>query len=90
MHGIPFVMFFFFVLLPVALVVGVVALVVRMFRSSSARAGEKTADEARMIQEMYQGLGRLEERVEALETILLDERTAERQEDGARTARREG
>jgi phage shock protein B len=30
------------------------------------------ADEARMIQEIYQGLSRMEERVESLETILLD------------------
>jgi phage shock protein B len=29
-------------------------------------------DEARVIQEMYQGLGRMEERVESLETIILD------------------
>ena len=30
------------------------------------------ADEAKMIQEIYQGLSRMEERTEALETILLD------------------
>jgi phage shock protein B len=30
------------------------------------------ADETRMIQELYQGLSRMEERVDALETILLD------------------
>ena len=29
-------------------------------------------EEARMIQEIYQGLSRMEERVDALETILLD------------------
>lgn len=76
MHGIPFVFFFFFMLLPVALVVGVIALLVRMFRKSSDRAGAETADEAKMIQEMYQGLARLERRVESLETILMDDGTA--------------
>ena len=30
------------------------------------------ADEARMIQEIYKGLSRAEERVEALETLILD------------------
>ena len=31
------------------------------------------ADEAQMIQELYQGLSRMEERVETLETLLLDQ-----------------
>ena len=30
------------------------------------------ADEAKLMQELYQGLSKLEERVESLETILLD------------------
>lgn len=38
----------------------------------SAKDRKYEADEARMIQEIYQGLSRMEERVEALETILLD------------------
>ena len=32
------------------------------------------AEETRMIQEMYKGLSQMEERVEALETILMDGR----------------
>lgn len=36
-------------------------------------------DEARMMQEIYQGLARMEERVEALETIIMD-RERERKE----------
>ena len=32
------------------------------------------ADEAKMIQEIYQNLSRMEERVESLETILLDQK----------------
>lgn len=36
------------------------------------------ADDARLIQEVYQGLDRLERRVEALETILSDRRQGER------------
>jgi hypothetical protein len=31
----------------------------------------QAADEAKMLQEIYQGLARMEERVEALETILI-------------------
>lgn len=33
---------------------------------------EKYAEETRMIQDIYQGLSRMEERVEALETILIE------------------
>jgi len=37
------------------------------------------ADETKLIQELYQGLSKMEERIEALETILLDR---ERKDDG--------
>ena len=50
--------------------------------SGSMQRGSKLAtDETRLMQEIYQGLSRMEERVEALETILLDrERTKKRKE----------
>jgi phage shock protein B len=48
----------------------VVAAGVRWFRGAGDRASQ--ADDARTIQEIYQGLSRLEKRIEALETILLD------------------
>ena len=35
------------------------------------------AEETKLIQELYQGLSRIEERVEALETILLERRKKE-------------
>jgi len=35
------------------------------------------AEETRLMQELYQGLSRMEERVEALETILLDRKRKE-------------
>ena len=38
----------------------------------SARSREAQAEEARMIQDIYQGLSRMEARVEALETILME------------------
>jgi len=38
----------------------------------SARSREAQGEEARMIQEIYQGLSRMEARVEALETILME------------------
>lgn len=48
----------------------VIALAVKLFRSLSEGAGR--TEEARLIQEVYQGLSRLEGRIETLETILFD------------------
>jgi phage shock protein B len=50
----------------------VVALGIRLFRGSGDRAAQ--AEDARVIQEIYQGLSRLEKRIETLETILFDRR----------------
>jgi phage shock protein B len=56
-----------------ALICGTILAIVRM-RSSGLTGGGRRAqsDEARIIQELYQGLSRMEERIEALETILMD------------------
>jgi phage shock protein B len=48
----------------------VIALAVKLFKSLSESAGR--TEDARMIQEVYQGLSRLEGRIETLETILFD------------------
>jgi len=57
----------------VACIVGLAAGASRVFKS---RPNETNTDEARVIQEIHQGLVRMEERLEALETIIM-----ERQED---------
>ncbi len=58
----------------VLLVTGVaaiaIALAIMIFRGAGRR--DHHAEDSRMIQETYQGLSRLEERIEALETILHD------------------
>jgi phage shock protein B len=46
-----------------------VALAVKLFKGAGDRG-----DDARIMQEVYEGLSRLEQRIEALETILLDRR----------------
>lgn len=48
----------------------VIALAVKLFKGTSRHRGRD--EEARVVQEVYQGLSRLERRIEALETILLD------------------
>jgi phage shock protein B len=65
----------------VALIIigGVILLAIQILKGGSARGEDGiNSDEARVIQEIYQGLSRMEERVEALETILLAQDRKER------------
>lgn len=57
----------------VALICGTILAIIRM-RSSGLSKGSKNTktDEALMIQEIYQGLSKMEKRIDALETILMD------------------
>ncbi|MCU0559820.1 MAG: hypothetical protein MUD16_06450 [Desulfobacterales bacterium] len=48
----------------------VIVLAVKLFKGLGGR--DQQVEAARIVQETYQGLSRLEERVEALETILQD------------------
>lgn len=55
------------------LICGTVLVLVRMRHSGlSSSAQANSRDEAKMIQEIFRGLERMEERIEALETILMD------------------
>ncbi len=45
--------------------------------ASFRQSGKLDADETRLIQEIHQGLSRMEERVDALETILMDQEARE-------------
>jgi phage shock protein B len=56
----------------------VIALGVKLFKGTSDR-GTK-AEDARVMQEIYQGLTRLEKRIETLETILFDRKREDRRE----------
>lgn len=56
----------------IAAVVLLPILLISALLKRGRRGGEEhAADESRMIQELYHGLARLEDRVESLETILL-------------------
>ena len=56
--------------LALAIIPGTILLAIKFFRGGRS-AGDQ-AEETKMIQEIYSSLSRMEERVEALETILLD------------------
>jgi len=46
---------------------------IKILKGGLTRKGRQDeSQEARMIQEIYQGLSRMEERVDALETIIID------------------
>lgn len=45
---------------------------VKIVKGGGPQGRAATSDEARLAQELYQGLERLEERVESLETLLLE------------------
>lgn len=56
----------------------VIALGIKLFKGSGDR--DTKAEDARLVQEIYQGLTRLEKRIETLETILFDRRQEDRRE----------
>lgn len=65
-HG-PF--FLFWVIIPTLCVI----VVIKLLRERRRPENEPQAvDEARMIQEMYRSLSRMEERIEVLESLLME------------------
>lgn len=65
---------FGFVIAGLVVICGFILLMTRILRgpSSDRPAVTSDPDETQMIQEIYQGLSRMEKRVDALETLLLD------------------
>jgi phage shock protein B len=67
------------ILVILAIIPVTILLIIRLFKGGISRSDrKKQAEEAKMIQEIYQGLSRMEERVDALETILLDREKEDR------------
>jgi len=56
--------------LALAIIGGTILMAIKILRGGVSRKGQ--ADDAKMIQEIYQGLSRMEQRIESLETILLE------------------
>ena len=52
---------------------------IKIIKGGASRKGQKNqSEEVKIIQEMYQGMLRMEKRVEALETIILDHERKDR------------
>lgn len=68
------------IVMALAIIASTALIAIKILKGSLSRKDRVAQnEEARMIQEMYRGLSRMEERVEALETILLEE---ERKDQG--------
>lgn len=60
-------------ILALAIIGSTILMAIKILKGGLSRKGQNLeTNEAKVIQQIYQGLSRLEERVEALETIILD------------------
>ncbi len=67
--------------LSLAVVGGTILMLVRLRQGGlSKKDREQEVGEAEMIQEIYSGLSRMEKRIDALETILMDRQQKEQRE----------
>ena len=60
-----------------ALICGTILMIIKT-RNSRITGGKSQAEEAMVIQEIYQGLNKMEKRIESLETILMDSQKKDR------------
>ena len=81
MHGVLIVAIVFGgSVLVVAIIGSTLLMAIKILKGGLSRKGQRVqSEEARMIQEIYQGLSRMEARVEALETIILDRERKDRE-----------
>ena len=75
MHGaLMLAIVFGGIVLGLAIIGSTILMGIKILKGGVSRTDQQSqAGEAKMIQEIYQGLSRMEERVEALETIILDQ-----------------
>jgi len=67
-----------FVLIP-AVIGGTILLSIKLLKGGTSRKDQ--AEDSKIIQQIYQGLSRMEDRVEALETILPGQDKKDRKDD---------
>ena len=74
------------IILALAIIGSTILMGLKIIKGEATPKGRKEqADEAKIIQEIYKGLSRMEERVEALETILLEREKEEKNEKTRKT-----
>jgi sensor histidine kinase YesM len=77
---IPFI--FLFVIVAIAMSGFILVSIIKALRGNSGgKKKETNMEEARLMQEIYRGLRKMEERVESLETIIMDKKRKEKDHD---------
>jgi phage shock protein B len=72
--------FFAAVIVGLTIVIGMILAAIRLCRGGfSEKDRLRQSEETRIIQEIYNGLNRMESRIEALETILMEDYGKEKQ-----------
>ena len=73
---------FLFVLVAIAMSGFILVSIIKALRgNSSGKKRESNMEEVRLMQEIYRGLRKMEERVESLETILMEKKRKEKKHD---------
>jgi len=80
MHAVPIVAIVFGGLVLALVIIGsTILMALKIIKSGvSSKKRQSQTDDAKIIQEIYQGLTRMEERVDALETIISDYKRKDR------------
>lgn len=67
------------VVLALAIIGSTILMGIKIIKGGVSRTGQKSqAEEAKMIQEIYEGLSKMEQRIDSLETIILDSKREEK------------
>lgn len=67
------------VVLALAIIGSTILMGIKIIKGGVSREGQKSqAEEAKMIQEIYEGLSKMEQRIDSLETIILDSKREEK------------
>ena len=73
MSPFPFIVIMLFAIPLAAIIGGVLLATLKILKGNGgARGGASDVEETRLIQELHRGLNRMEERVESLETLLME------------------
>ena len=67
------------IVLALAIVGSTILMAIKIIKGGVSRTGQKSqAEEAKLIQEIYEGLSKMEQRIDSLETIILDSKRRDR------------
>lgn len=67
------------IVLALAIIGSTILMAIKIIKGGVSRTGQKSqAEEAKMIQEIYEGMSKMEQRIDSLETIILGSKREDR------------